>query len=123
MPIPKPARARSPSASPGPGGRSKSPSLAQLKRTFSLYDVNGDGAISIDELMLAVCRLPGMLADESSVHAMLAAADIDCNGSLTEGEFIKIMRDVELGKRGLHPNWGAMSAASAKMTLLEVSPP
>ena len=57
MPIPKPARARSPSASPGPGGRSKSPSLAQLKRTFSLYDVNGDGEVSASDALMIINRL------------------------------------------------------------------
>jgi hypothetical protein len=67
----------------------QSPSAAQLRKSFQSYDFNGDGEIPFDELMNAVKRLPGCKADEASVRAMMAAADMDSSGMLSESEFMK----------------------------------
>ena len=104
--MPSRRKTRSPSH-----GRSRSPSPAQLRRSFRNYDFNGDGEISFDELMCAVKRLPCCQADEASVRAMMAAGDIDSNGKLSEAEFTKVMTDAAAGLGTVHANWAVMSSA------------
>ena len=110
---------RSPSPAAGGRGRSKSPSAAQLRKSFQSYDFNGDGEISFDELMNAVKRLPGCQANEASVRAMMAAADMDSNGMLSESEFMKVMADTDAGLGAAHGNWAVMSLAAAELTIAQ----
>lgn len=63
----------------------------ELREAFSIFDKDGNGFISPDELKSALLNL-GEKMDDNEVRAMIAAADRDGNGQIDYEEFIAMMR-------------------------------
>lgn len=61
-----------------------------LKVAFSLFDKNGDGCISLDELKQAFAEL-GQHPSDDEIAQMIAESDSDGNGSIDFSEFLKMM--------------------------------
>ena len=64
----------------------------ELKEAFSVFDKDGNGFISKDELRAALLNL-GERLDEEELEAMMRAADKDGNGEIDYEEFITMMRN------------------------------
>ncbi|WP_405177358.1 EF-hand domain-containing protein [Nocardia sp. NBC_01377] len=65
------------------GGRIE---VTDADAAFEVFDVNGDGRISVDELESMIRHVGAGLIDEPA-HALLAAADHDGDGYLSPSEF------------------------------------
>lgn len=66
---------------------------AELKEAFSVFDKDGNGMISAEELKSALLNLGERLTDEE-LAAMIAAADRDGNGMIDYEEFILMMKEI-----------------------------
>ncbi|KXJ67789.1 hypothetical protein RP20_CCG012275 [Aedes albopictus] len=62
----------------------------ELKEAFRMFDRNGDGMISADELRLALQSFGEQLADEE-IEELLREADINCDGQIDYQEFVKMI--------------------------------
>ncbi|KXJ70596.1 hypothetical protein RP20_CCG023057 [Aedes albopictus] len=62
----------------------------ELKEAFRIFDRNGDGMISADELRLALQSFGEQLADEE-IEELLREADINCDGQIDYQEFVKMI--------------------------------
>ena len=60
--------------------------LKEIQETFSLFDKNGDGTISVAELGFVMHDL-GHKMTEKEVQAIIDEADIDGNGQIDLKEF------------------------------------
>mmetsp|Transcript_3649 Transcript_3649/g.5957 ORF Transcript_3649/g.5957 Transcript_3649/m.5957 type:complete len:145 (+) Transcript_3649:46-480(+) len=65
--------------------------IAQFKETFKLFDHNGDGTITKEELKSAMLKL-GQKPNEAALKAHLEEFDTDGDGKITLKEFIGIMK-------------------------------
>lgn len=63
----------------------------ELREAFAVFDKDGNGLISADELKNALLNLGEKLEDHE-VRAMIAAADRDGNGQIDYEEFIAMMK-------------------------------
>ena len=63
----------------------------ELREAFAVFDKDGNGMISAEELKSALLNL-GEKLDDHEVKAMIAAADKDGNGQIDYEEFISMMR-------------------------------
>eukprot|EP01052_Picozoa_sp_SAG31_P004476 SAG31_NODE_186_length_20918_cov_26.890917_4_plen_271_part_00 len=61
-----------------------------LRKSFLIFDKDGDGTIGPDELASVLNNL-GENSTDTDVNRMLMAADDDNNGGITFDEFVKIM--------------------------------
>ena len=64
--------------------------IAEFKEAFSLFDKNGDGYISSDELG-TVTRSLGLSPTESEVRDMISEVDADGSGTVDFQEFLAMM--------------------------------
>lgn len=64
--------------------------LAQVREAFNIFDKNGDGTISSEELG-SVMRSLGLNPSEGEIMDMIDSADIDKDGSVDLNEFISLM--------------------------------
>lgn len=63
----------------------------ELREAFSVFDKDGNGFISAEELKSALLNLGEKLEDHE-IRAMIAAADRDGNGEIDYEEFIAMMK-------------------------------
>lgn len=64
----------------------------ELREAFAIFDKDGNGFISADELKSALLNL-GEKMEDHEVRAMIAAADKDGNGQIDYEEFIAMMKE------------------------------
>ena len=64
--------------------------IAELKEAFQLFDRDGDGTISTDELGI-VLRSIGQNPTEKQIEDMIAEVDEDNNGYCEYDEFLLLM--------------------------------
>lgn len=65
---------------------------AELREAFAVFDKDGNGLISPEELKGALLNL-GEKMEDREIGAMIAAADKDGNGMIDYEEFIAMMRN------------------------------
>ena len=65
---------------------------AELYEAFRVFDKNGDGFITEDELRLAMLNLGERLTGEE-LREMIKAADVDGNGTIDYNEFVAMMQN------------------------------
>uniref|UniRef100_A0A7S3NGR9 EF-hand domain-containing protein n=1 Tax=Euplotes harpa TaxID=151035 RepID=A0A7S3NGR9_9SPIT len=63
---------------------------AELKEAFSLFDKDGDGTITIDELSI-VMKSIGQNSSKEAVKEMIGDIDSDDDGEVSFEEFMKLM--------------------------------
>ena len=80
-------------------------SVEELSTTFLIFDKNGDGAITIDELDIAM-RAFGHNPTEAELRVLITEVEYDRNGALNFPEFLTLMATqmklLEDGKEILH---------------------
>merc|ERR1712122_67291 len=64
-------------------------SEAELREAFKLFDADGDGMISADELKTLISKVGGEMAD-AEAKALIHAADKDGNQGIDFGEFAQL---------------------------------
>ena len=70
--------------------------IAELKETFSLFDKDGDGTITIKELGTVMRSLRGhktTKAEQRQLQHMLDQVDVDGDGTVDFGEFLHMMAE------------------------------
>ncbi|KAH7963312.1 hypothetical protein HPB52_020535 [Rhipicephalus sanguineus] len=72
--------------------QSSEESLAVLREVFALFDKDGNGEISPDELGV-VMRACGQNPTQAEIEEMIAKADTDGNGTISFPEFVAMMRE------------------------------
>ncbi|KAJ7990044.1 hypothetical protein DPEC_G00310770 [Dallia pectoralis] len=65
--------------------------LKELKDAFKEFDLDGDGAITIDELKHAMIKLLGYQANRREIEAVIREADNNGDGTVDFEEFVKMM--------------------------------
>ena len=65
---------------------------SELREAFALFDKDGNGLISPEELKGALLNL-GEKMDDQEIGAMVGAADKDGNGQIDYEEFIAMMKN------------------------------
>lgn len=65
--------------------------LEDLRKTFNLFDVDGDGKITLEELENVMEKFTGVKPSRVDLEDMLREADYDSNGTIEFNEFIKLM--------------------------------
>ena len=63
---------------------------AELKEAFSLFDKDGDGTITIDELSI-VMKSIGQASSKEAIKEMIGDIDDDDDGEVSFEEFMKLM--------------------------------
>ena len=66
---------------------------ADIKKAFILFDKNGDGVISINELR-TVMRSLGQSPTKSELKDLMDEADVDGNGKIDFSEFLTMMAEI-----------------------------
>lgn len=61
-----------------------------LTEVFALFDYNGDGIISVEELE-KVMRSLGLRPTKRELHEILDEVDLDCSGAIDFDEFLTVM--------------------------------
>jgi calcium-binding protein CML len=69
----------------------------QLHTLFNLFDINGDGAISRQELDTVIKSVSGESLNEEQIDAMFSAADLDQTGKISYEEFVIVMKRNKFG--------------------------
>merc|ERR1711892_1370976 len=64
---------------------------AELREAFKLFDIDGDGVITIDELKSLISKVGGDMS-EAEAAAMIHAADKDGNMGIDFSEFAKLWK-------------------------------
>ncbi|VDM47814.1 unnamed protein product [Toxocara canis] len=64
--------------------------LAQIRDAFSVFDRDGDGRITVDELGAVMASL-GEHPSESELKRMISEFDEDGNGTIEMDEFLRLM--------------------------------
>ncbi|XP_054861136.1 calcium-binding protein 5b [Amphiprion ocellaris] len=65
--------------------------LKELKDAFREFDIDGDGAITSDELRHAMIKLLGEHASRTEIEAIVKEADNNGDGTVDFEEFVKMM--------------------------------
>uniref|UniRef100_A0A3B5A1U9 Calcium-binding protein 5-like n=1 Tax=Stegastes partitus TaxID=144197 RepID=A0A3B5A1U9_9TELE len=65
--------------------------LKELKDAFREFDIDGDGAITSDELRHAMVKLLGEHASKTEIEAIVKEADNNGDGTVDFEEFVKMM--------------------------------
>ncbi|XP_066279450.1 calmodulin-like isoform X1 [Branchiostoma lanceolatum] len=76
------------------------PQLQEYRDAFKLFDKDGDGSITIDELG-TVMRNLGQFPSEDELKEMLHDIDTDGNGTIDFDEFVAIMSKIVKGDEGI----------------------
>ena len=63
----------------------------KYRKAFSVFDKDGNGFISADELINAMNNLSGDKLTEEEAEAMIREADVDGDGQVDYEEFVKMM--------------------------------
>ncbi|KAG8793855.1 hypothetical protein FRC12_001304 [Ceratobasidium sp. 428] len=64
--------------------------IAEYKEAFSLFDKDGDGTISPEELG-TIMRSLGQKPSEDELQVIIKRVDLDCNGTIDFEEFLTMM--------------------------------
>ncbi|KAJ6775260.1 CALCIUM BINDING PROTEIN [Salix purpurea] len=64
--------------------------VAELQEAFCLFDKDGDGCITFEELATVIKSLHHSATDEE-LHIMMSEADVDGNGTIEFVEFLNLM--------------------------------
>lgn len=70
--------------------RRRAQRLEEIKRTFALFDRDGDGSISADELG-AVLEAMGLKVTPAELAAMVRTVDLDESGTIEVNEFAALL--------------------------------
>uniref|UniRef100_A0ACD5UCD6 Uncharacterized protein n=1 Tax=Avena sativa TaxID=4498 RepID=A0ACD5UCD6_AVESA len=93
-PSPSPPAAASPRKMSSPSGQNqKQADGAELARVFELFDRNGDGRITREELEDSLGKL-GMAVPGEELAAMIARIDADGDGCVDAEEFVDLYRAI-----------------------------
>ena len=71
----------------------------ELKEAFRVFDRNGDGCINAAELRHVMTHI-GEKLDEDEVDDLIREADIDGEGQIKYGDFVKLMCHLVFGVTG-----------------------
>ncbi|KAI5587558.1 hypothetical protein POPTR_005G052800v4 [Populus trichocarpa] len=63
---------------------------AEFQEAFCLFDKDGDGCITFEELATVIKSLDDSATDEE-LHIMISEVDVDGNGTIEFGEFLNLM--------------------------------
>ncbi|CCD69292.1 EF-hand domain-containing protein [Caenorhabditis elegans] len=63
----------------------------ELRDVFNVFDKNGDGVISIDDLIFVMCQL-GEKLTETEAKEMIKQGDLDHDGMIDFQEFVNIIK-------------------------------
>ncbi len=74
-----------------PAGALTAEQLGELREAFALFDKNGDGTISKDELAAVLVSL-GEAAEPDDVQMMLESVDANADGVIDFDEFVALMQ-------------------------------
>merc|ERR1712226_1377274 len=100
---------------------------AELREAFKLFDADGDGMISAEELVTLISKVGGQMAD-AEAKALIHAADKDGNMGIDFGEFAKFWEalhgdDGERSEPSLE-SWTQTTVATSRETRWwRLSPP
>ncbi|XP_075659638.1 calmodulin-like isoform X2 [Castanea sativa] len=64
--------------------------IAEFQEAFCLFDKDGDGCITIEELAIAIRSLDQNPTEEE-LKSMINEVDVDGNGTIEFGEFLNLM--------------------------------
>jgi Ca2+-binding EF-hand superfamily protein len=64
----------------------------EIRDAFALFDCDGDGVISSEEIGQAM-RALGLQLSGEELHKMIKAADLNCDGVIDGEEFVRLMSD------------------------------
>ncbi|ERN01481.1 hypothetical protein AMTRI_Chr03g148140 [Amborella trichopoda] len=64
--------------------------ITEFKEAFCLFDKDGDGRITLEELKTVIVSL-GQNPTEEELHDMISEVDVNANGSIEFGEFLHLM--------------------------------
>ncbi|XP_008791135.1 calmodulin-like protein 8 [Phoenix dactylifera] len=64
--------------------------ISEFQEAFSLFDKDGDGCITLEELATVIKSL-GQNPTEDELHEMITEIDADGNGTIEFGEFLSLM--------------------------------
>ncbi|KAL4637508.1 hypothetical protein ACB092_03G081700 [Castanea dentata] len=64
--------------------------IAEFQEVFCLFDKDGDGCITIEELAIAIRSLDQNPTEEE-LKSMINEVDVDGNGTIEFGEFLNLM--------------------------------
>ena len=62
----------------------------ELKQIFRMFDLNGDGLITKQELKQGLHKL-GERLNDVEIDALMEEADIDGDGNIDYGEFVELI--------------------------------
>eukprot|EP01084_Bolivina_argentea_P120882 214292_1 len=71
----------------------------EFRDAFKLFDKDGDGVITVDEIYTVFQSLKFKQFSKKDVKKMVAAVDIDGNGEIDLDEFIVLLRRKRTGKK------------------------
>ncbi|XP_052224744.1 neo-calmodulin-like [Dreissena polymorpha] len=74
----------------GEAKKLSSKELKELRKTFQMFDRNGDGRISASELSQAF-RVQGQCIPEAEIRSIIREVDDDGNGQIDFEEFVSLM--------------------------------
>ena len=76
------------------GGKSKFPVNVEdeLKEQFRLFDLNGDGVVSMDELKTVLAGM-GEMMTEADINELVGKWDLNNDGVIDYQEFVQAMMD------------------------------
>merc|ERR1712072_49474 len=77
------------------GKMSNKDPVEEMKKAFALYDVDGKGKITVKDMERVAKELGENLSTEE-LQGILDESDRDGNGTLTEDEFVRVMRNQQL---------------------------
>jgi calcium-dependent protein kinase len=74
--------------------------VEELRKHFELFDVDGDGQVTLNEFISAVGKWPQILAEEfDSAEELFRALDSDGSGQISYTEFLAADSDIKLEAR------------------------
>jgi calmodulin len=71
---------------------------AEFRDAFKLFDKDGDGVVTVDEIHEVFCSLGFGRFSKADVKIMVKRIDIDGNGTIDLDEFIVLLRSKRTGK-------------------------
>merc|ERR1711918_175459 len=69
--------------------------VEEMKKAFALYDVDNKGKITVTDMQRVAKELGENLSKEE-LQSILDESDRDGNGTITEEEFVRVMRNQQL---------------------------